>query len=47
MEAIPLKCFVSHRPTDPFFFEKLKEKDKILDSPAKEASASVYNGMDM
>ena len=21
-KAIPIKCFVSHRPTDPFFLEK-------------------------
>ena len=34
-KAIPIKCFVSHRPTDPFFFEK---KKKNPDSLVKEAS---------
>ena len=24
IEAIPIKCFVSHRPTDPFFLERSK-----------------------
>ena len=25
-KAIPIKYFVSHRPTDPFFFKKSKKK---------------------
>ena len=28
VQAIPIKCFVSHRPTDPFFFWKRKKKKK-------------------
>ena len=27
-KAIPIKCFVSHRPTDPIFFGKVKKKKK-------------------
>ena len=26
-KAIPIKCFVSHCPTDPFFFGKIKKKN--------------------
>ena len=39
-KAIPIKCFVSHRPTDPFFFWKSKkQKFRIT---CKEASTLVY-----
>ena len=37
--AIPIKCFVSHRPTDPFFS---KSKKQSPDSPIKEASTLIY-----
>ena len=37
--AIPIKCFVSHRPTDPFFFGKVKKKFRIT---CKEAITLVY-----
>ena len=40
-KAIPTKCFVSYRPTDPFF-SKSKKKQKIPDSQDKEASTLVY-----
>ena len=37
--AIPIKCFVSHLPTDPFFS---KSKKQILYSLVKEASTLIY-----
>ena len=37
--AIPIKDFVSHRPTDPFF---RKVKKKKTDSLVKEASTLIY-----
>ena len=40
-KAIPIKCFVSHRPTDPFF-SKSKKKKNIQDSLAKEANTLIY-----
>ena len=39
-KASPIKCFVSHRPTDPFFWKLSKTKIKIT---CKEASTLVYN----
>ena len=39
IEAIPIKCFVSHRPTDPFFG---KEKKKYSRITCKEASTLIY-----
>ena len=38
VQAIPIKCFVSHRPTDPFFW-KSEKKFRIT---CKEASTLVY-----
>ena len=35
IEAIPIKCFVSHRPTDPFFGTVKKKKKKITESLVK------------
>ena len=28
-KAIPIKCFVSHRPTDPFFSKSKKKKNRF------------------
>ena len=44
-QVIPIKCFVSHRPTDPLFSKskkKKKHKTKIPDSLVKEASTLIY-----
>ena len=40
-KAIPTKCFVSHRPTDPCFWKSKKKKKKIRIT-CKEASTLVY-----
>ena len=39
-KAIPIRYFVSHRPTDPFLFLKRK---KIQNQLAKEANTLIYN----
>ena len=41
IEAIPIKCFVSHRPTDPFF-GTVKKKKKNYRITCKEASTLIY-----
>ena len=38
----PNKMFVSHRPTDPIFFEIVKKKKKNPDSLVKEARTLIY-----
>ena len=38
-KAIHIKCFVSHRPTDPFFLEKWKKNPRIT---CKEVSTLIY-----
>ena len=37
-KAISIKCFVSHRPTDPFFSKSKKKTN----SPVNEASILIY-----
>ena len=37
-KAISIKCFVFHRPTDPFFSKSKKKTD----SPVNEASILIY-----
>ena len=39
-ETIPIKCFVSHRPTDPFF-GKVKKKKKKSESLVKKQVLSL------
>ena len=36
-KAIPIKCFISHRPTDPFVLKSKKKKNQ--DSLAKDLQA--------
>ena len=41
-EDIPIKCFVSHRPTDPCFWKSKKKKKNKFRITCKEASTLVY-----
>ena len=41
-KAIPIKCFVSHRATDPFFWKSPKKKSRIT---RKETSTLLYKHM--
>ena len=42
LKAIPIKCFVSHRPTDPLFWKSKKKKKEKSRITCKEASTLVY-----
>jgi len=40
LKAIPIKCFVSHRPTDPIFWKSIIKKQKSR-TTCKEASTLI------